>query len=256
VIGISNRGDLRALQNDMSLAGEARFIYALTAGAGDDPSAAPLDMTVIFEYRQPLLGRTIAEVAALWHSLGAHAAFDESFNAELEKVMSSFTAPGLEPDRPLGSSISQIRTNEREFDWAWDLRQYGADETGFHLTSLDNTPDGTLNGSQQLGAFLSAKSDAILAGQHVLPTNLEGGAVGVLNPWNVTSVPTSVVQAFAAQTCNGCHSTNPLDTNFHMSPHKAGTAKLSPFLNNVADPTKDELSKRAVILQAAFSSAN
>jgi hypothetical protein len=253
LVGISNRLDLRdQVTPDPDTAGEARFIYGLTNGPGDDPQSAPMAMTVIFEYRQVLRGRTQAALDRQWHALGAHAAFDEAYKVDLAALLQSFTEPGAAPSRPLGNAIGQLRTNEREFDWAWDMREFVLSNDGLRLSSTENTPDLTLSASQPFAQFLTDNRAAIMAGRHALPSRLQGGAVGILSDWTAP-VDSALVRAFSLETCNGCHQNHPMvDFNFHISPHRSGVAKLSSFLNNPADPTHDELARRERFLATAL----
>jgi hypothetical protein len=243
------------LNDDPATAGEARFVYALTNGAGDDPSSPSMEMTAIFEYRQPLRGRTRKQLAEAWHALGRHATFDEAYKAELEALMKTFHEPGAEPERPVGSGIGQIRTNEREFDWQWELREFKVTENGFVIGPTGNTPDASLNGSERLGAFLRENREQILAGKHVLPPNFSGGFAQNLSQWSAP-VESDLVRAFSNETCNGCHMNRNIDFNFQISPHKKGIARLAPFLHDPADPTHDDASKRETFMRKQLCSSD
>lgn len=249
LIAITNRADLAVNQDVPEAVGEARFSYALTDGPGDDPASRSLDMTVIFEYRQPLRGRTRSEIATAWNGLGKHVAFDDAYKAELETLMASFHEPGAEPNRPLGSAISTVRTNEREFEWTWGMREYHLTEAGLTLASLHNTPDSSLNGSTKLAALLTNNRQAILELKHVIPEAVSGGEVGILQPWSAPNIDTRLVDAFTHETCNGCHQNAEVDFNFHVSPHKRGIEKLSHFMHNPADPAGDDVARREGVMR-------
>ncbi len=256
LVAITNRADLVTIFEDPSTAGEVRFTYALTDGPGDDPASVPLNFTVIFEYRQPLLGRTRREVANAWHALGRFTDFGEPFKAELDSLLSTFVKKGIEPSRPFGSSIAQIRTNDREFDWQWDLREFTLTEAGIKLHTTENTPAESLNGSTQLIQFLKSNESAIRAGKHKLPETLSGGSVGIISKWVAPEVDSSLVASFSAETCNGCHQNQMTDFNFHISPFKKGTEKLSTFLHNPRDPTHDTAATREKTLQRMMCGTN
>ena len=255
LVAITNRADLVTIFEDPSTAGEVRFTYALTDGPGDDPASAPLNFTVIFEYRQPLLGRTRRDVANAWHSLGKHTDFGESYKGELDGLLSTFVKKGIEPSRPFGSSIAQIRTNDREFDWQWDLREFTLTDSGIKLHTTENTPAESLNGSSQLIQFLRNNEASIRAGKHMLPESLSGGSVGIISKWVAPDVDSSLLASFSAETCNGCHQNKMTDFNFHISPFKKGTAKLSTFLHDPSDPSHDAAATRVTSLQRMICGA-
>lgn len=250
LIGIANRIDLIEHHDDPTTNGETRFLYALTDGPGDAPSSAPINMTIILEYRQPLAGRTRRQVAEAWHALGQHPAFDEAYASDLEALTRIVKQRNVEPSRPLGSAINQVRTNEREFEWQWDLREYEL-RSGYGLMprGLENTPPESMNGTVELANFLRDNRDAVMGKKHALPLALEGGAAGILRPWTAPGVEAALVTAFSEETCNGCHQVRHTDFNFHVSPFRTGVARLSPFMHDPADPTRDELTRREGLMR-------
>ena len=249
LLAITNRGDLNRTVAPPNAAGEVRFVYGLTQGAADDPASNPMFMSVIFEYRQPLKGRTRKQMAQTWYALGQHAALDEAFKSDLDKILVDLVGPGAEPDRPRGSSLSQVRVNEREFDWQWDMREYSVTEQGLTPAPQRNTPDHTNNGSQELASFLRDNRNAVLSGTHLVPTRLAGGSIGIIEKWSAPAADSDLVAAFSLETCNGCHQTKMQDFNLHITPFKSGTAKLSPFMNDPANPTQDDLGKREAYMR-------
>ena len=259
LIAIANRLDLRETSAYPGGAGEGRLVFALTDGPADDPASPALRMTAALEYYLPSARSSPFEWAARWHRLGAHEAFDEPFAAELVALTEQFVARGADPAAPLGGSLAQVRTNEREFDWQWEFREFrlapGANRLA--LSPLFNTPDRSLNGAPQLVSWASENRDAILRNQHTLPLGLTGGVAVPTPPWLLPGLGEQVRKALASQTCDGCHQTEQtsLDVNFHVSPMRPGVGKLSPFLHDPAAPT-DELRKRADALRRALCASS
>ncbi len=260
LLAIANRLDLSGIYE--GTAGEGRLVFGATSGPADlaanrrctsgADTGCTLDMTVIFEYALPQgEGRDAAHWAREWHKLGAAGSFDDGYKASLQNVTDGFSRRGASPGRPLGgSAISQIRTNERIFEWDWELREFIGANGGLLLAATENTPDPSLNGSETLKKWLLANRDTVLTEKHEIPIGLLGGrAPSQTFKWHV-DVDEPLRHAFARQTCNGCHQSEErfVDGNFHISPHQTGTAKLSAFLHDPADQTHDELSKRAAFL--------
>jgi hypothetical protein len=254
LIGIVNRIDLRERPDPdaKSLAGEGRLIFALTNGPADDPQSAPRAMSVIFEYGLPNSG-TPKEWADAWHHLGTHATLDEEYRRELEQLTERFVKRGAVPENPNGSALAQLRTNESVFNWIWQLRQFRLDGGGaLRLVPVTNTPAEAINNSTALRDYVAQNIQAIKEDRHILPkTMLAGSADQFRFRWNVPGADEATRTAFSRGTCNGCHSQEnpPLDTAFHMSPFRTGTDKLSPFVNNPANPANDDLGRREVSMK-------
>ncbi|MEO6573375.1 MAG: hypothetical protein ABIP89_06025 [Polyangiaceae bacterium] len=247
LIGLANRIDLRETEG----VGEARLIYALTDGAADDAASPALAMTAIFEF--DVVETDIKAWAEKWHSLGKHEAFDESYRAELAQIYAGLVTRGSAPARPFGSALSQVRTNERVFDWQWDFRQFELGATGLVQGGTTNTPDRSLNGTPALKNWVLSNKTSVMEDKHKLPESLTGGSVSP-SPWQVPGVDESLRSAFAKQTCDGCHQieAKSIDINFQVSPFKKGIDKLAPFLNDVASPKTDELTSREASMQRAL----
>jgi hypothetical protein len=254
LMAITNRIDLRDVSSTSDTVGEGRLAFSLTNGPGDDPASEPLQMSLIFEYRLPESeGRDTRYWAERWHALAFLDTGDESFRAALQDITDSFTMRGTDPDSADRPSINQIRTNEHTFFWLWQQREFLLTESGLLVSPTDNTPDKSLNNTDELRDFLLSNKDAILQGLHVLPPTLTGGAADQEVVWTA-DVAEPLRSAFAKQTCNGCHlSENPsVDTSFHVSPFRKGVDRLSPFLHNPADPTTDELARREAFMRQAL----
>jgi hypothetical protein len=245
LLAIVNRVDLRRLDHEIAPAGEGRLVFGLVRGAGDDPAATPLRMTAIFEFAYPTdSGQTARAWAERWHALGPDSA-EESFKEGLQAITDDFVSAG---------SLSQIRTNERDLEWRWELRQFVHDASGLPVPAVtSNTPDVTLNGSTALRDYLLANRASVLSEVDQLPARLCGGAAPGDQVWRV-NVDEPLRKAFANQTCNGCHMTEqvPVDIAFHISPQRRGRERLSPFLFDPDKPEGDELTRRADSLRAAL----
>ncbi len=232
LIGIINRIDLVNSDQDP----EARFVFGLMDGPADDPNSKPKQMSLITEFHLDTSTQSAKQWAQRWHQLGSFAKQDESYKAALQAITDDFSK----------SKNLQVRTNERVFDWQWQLREYKYDGTGLSITGTANTPDSTVNSSDQLNQWLQDNRDAVMKNKHHLPPRLLGGGAEIEFNW-VAQVDEPLRHAFAQQTCNGCHHTemkNPLDINFQLSPMRTGRDRLSTFLHNPADTAHDELHAR------------
>lgn len=224
--------------------GEGRLVFGMTNGPADDPASPAMGMTIIYEYE--LIGAPKAW-AERWHSLGQFTEFDESYKVALEGVTNAYVNRGSKPDGPSENGISTIRTNEREFEWQWEMREFKLATDGLFLGPLTNTPDVSLNGSPAMADFLVQNRSVVLTEKFALPTSLRGATTRQGFRWSFDGVDEQLRGSFARQTCNGCHQTEqtPIDVNFHISPFQSGVGKLSAFMNNPADPAHDELAVRA-----------
>jgi hypothetical protein len=254
LLAIVNRLDVQGnpAANVTSPVGEARLVFGLTDGAADDPASPARAMTLIFEYSLPTT-HSASDWANLWHHLGTYATFDDAYKADLESITNQYVHGGTAPNRPNGSWLAQARTNESVFNWIWQLRQFNLDAGGnLRLAPMVNTPGEPLNGSTQLSDWVTANADAIKKDKFVLPPSMLGGAADQFRyRWNLPGVDEVTRGAFARGTCNGCHSGEnpPIDTAFHVSPFRKGIDKLSPFVNDPADPTHDDLANREIVMK-------
>ena len=260
LLAVVNRMDLRQTAGIPPL-GEGRLVFGLTNGPGDDPSSAPMPMTIIFEYHlQPVM--TLQGWAEAWHGLGSSTAFDEAYLSALQKITDTFVKGGADPSAPNGSALGQARTNESVTNWIWQLRQFGigGSDGGMHSHTVTNTPYASFNGSASLSQFIQSNATAIENNNFLIPDTMLGGSTDQLQyRWQFPGLSDDLVSAFASNTCNGCHSEgiNPsIDVAFHISPLRAvgadGTGRLSTFLNNPGDIAHDELTRRGTVAQSAL----
>jgi hypothetical protein len=217
-------------------------------------------MTLIFEYNLPT-SLTKAQWAGRWHDLGA-LAFGSQFNDGLSQIASDFTHD---------SDLSQLRSNEVFLTNIWVLREFHLDLTAHALltSTTAQTPDISLNNSQQLIDWVNANQAAILNNTHVVPQQFLGGRAPMAFPGGPTFnfsgtqwlmgndgtplVDANVRRAFGNQTCNGCHQSDVpdgrqnIDTFYQISPtHPVdsgdGTDRLASFI------VQSELPRRATLL--------
>jgi hypothetical protein len=244
------RPDLRSLPE--LKAGEGRFVF----GVSDERGQA-MPFTVIFEYLLPAPrgALDVLDWADRFHRLGLRHP-GQSFNRALEKITDQFAGSGAAPDRPNGSALSQIRTNELALHpldpvnpgatkKVWELREFVIGGDGWlRPATVKQTPDLSLNGTRALADFLLQNQESIRAGIHQVPETMLGGLAPVPDgvEWDVpdAGIPEDVRHLFGLATCNGCHrweNRNPdggtLTFFTHIAARDAGTpAGTSRFLRS------------------------
>jgi hypothetical protein len=257
LLAIINRVDLHATSN-----GEVRFVYGAV-----DPSGAGRPMTVIFELdlpaKHPLSGTTLTrwDWAAGFHVLGG-LPFGASYNATLQSITDLVTLRGTSPGKPGGSSIAQVRTNDGLTGDRWQLREFHLVATGaptaagasvaLRLSPVAQTPAdsavvaGTIE-NKVLVSYLDTFKAAIHGGFASVPAGLLGGQSTQSFSWTFTApVNADARHGFAAQTCNGCHTSETsglqIDGFAHISPTADpgpdGAGRLSRFVKQVEIPRR------------------
>src|SRR6185312_6997309 len=80
------------------------------------------------------------------------------------------------PGQPNGSALAQLRTNEIELSFEWELREFHLSPTSGFLqpAGVALTPDLSLNGSQQVADFINQNEATILTQHHDVPATFEG----------------------------------------------------------------------------------
>lgn len=185
LLAIVNRMDLRQIvDGNVFQAGEGRFIFGVLDEQGRplQPLAgdAAGGMTIILEYSLPATDEaTLVRWADDWHELGKYKPGTTDYDRRLARLTQRFTDRGRGGDRPNGSAINQIRTNEIALGSPWELREYHLDPTSGlpRLAPVAQTPDffGT-NDTRELADLLKSNARTILSGDFSLPPRLEGGA--------------------------------------------------------------------------------
>jgi len=119
LLAIPNRIDLHASTN-----GEARFVYGAV-----DASGAGRPKTVIIELEPPAtnprsgIALTRQNWAAAFHMLGG-LPFGPRYNATLQSLTDLLTRRGTSRSKPGGSSVAQVRTNDKLMGERWQLREF------------------------------------------------------------------------------------------------------------------------------------
>lgn len=187
LMAIVNRLDLKGnigYTHSVNNAGETRFIYTLIAPVtiyGDqdivaNPGESPrglsgasdfIDwqgMNVILEFGNPQTTRCdLRDYAQAWLNLSGHPLGSPQFNQALESITHTVINANAAPNKPNGSALDQIRTNERLFApsasaqtfdnielWKksdWELSQFELDNTSHLLlpAPVSNTPNNIAN---------------------------------------------------------------------------------------------------------------
>lgn len=237
---IANRVDLGAHPDALSEAGEGRLVFAVVDGDGDDPAAPSLEATVIFEYALPGGRREWAE---RFHTLSRFTSFGDDYQAALAAVTERFvSAPRL----------AQIRINDGAFDPTPRLYELALRDGDLAPRALRNTPKASLDGSQELAAWIRAHDAEVRADRHVVPTAMRASSVERGRVVSV-DVPEDLRVAFARGTCNGCHGeAAPTLGGFHVAPRGRGADRLSRFVHDPAAPRRDDLARREAFVSGVL----
>lgn len=239
LLGITNRLDL-GNPNNVESAGEGRLTYCLIV------NERPQQFTWIFEYHLPISNDYKAmDWAVDWHSLSALDMDSTAYMSQLLTVLNRFTGQNAMPDKPNGSAISQIRTNEISLESPWQLREFRISEDSglFQMVSAKQTPDLSLANDNLLLNFITENADAIIAGSIQMPDSLNGrGFLAADTPvptsgfkWNVSGLADEQLRrSFSELTCNGCHGGEFGNTGFtHIKPPNSllGQTGTSTFMD-------------------------
>lgn len=273
LIAIAYRPDLRKLATDdeRGFGGEGRFVFQLRSKTATETVATTKKMTVIFEYSLPIETNLQTLLWGYrWHALGA-LPFGGFYNFALRQITNDFSGPGADRHRPNGNALNQLRTNEVRLVFPtpgtlskrWELREFHLHEEGLVMAPVaqepsrdfDVAPRGTR--STELGDFLNANSDAVLASKHTIPSAWLGNSslVGSGFPaWGTPTdsagnvVPEPVRHAFAINTCAGCHRHETNTKSFlHLTDRRAlDPADANDAANLPPAPTVD--SERQTVL--------
>jgi len=269
LLAIVNRMDLRQLSQGN--AGEGRFVFGvlINSSKGGAPQTRAAQFTVILEYKLPAKTRSdVLRWANDWHALSKLKPGTPAFNTFLQLITDRFTAPNATPNRPNGSAISQVRTNEIELSRPWELREFQLNGKGMLApATVALTPDARLNNTKIVGDFINKNEAAILSERFTVPPTFGGipflGAASPNEPsfWSAPNVRINGVRhKFSLNTCAGCHGVETATGFLHISPReKNAEAVLSGFMtgeDGIPDPVVpvvtrsfNDLERRAVDLK-------
>lgn len=241
LLAIVNRIDLWESRNgEVIHAGEGRLVFDHVPTTC---RATERSLSVIFEYKfRAASAFELDEWAQAWHALGNFQFGTKEFNEALEAITERFTV-----------ELKQLRTNEfvaqaRPTD-GWEFREFTLSQGALALTTTKQTPDfDTFNGRPELIDFINHNESEILAGEHVVPEQILGGATtggrtGYLPVWHAPGTNPEARHLFALRTCGGCHGVETgthLVTDFSQVLQRVAgeMSRLSGFLTGitVADP--------------------
>lgn len=270
LLAVVNRIDLHRRNNGVPQnAGEGRFVYGVL-----DSSGGPLQFTVIFEFEQKAANE--AELKAWaddWHRLGTFPTFDANYLTALKAVTAKFSGKGVMPNKPNGSALNQLRTNEIALTGPWELREFRISTSNgiFEPTTTKQAPHHTVNNTQRLADYITTHLSEIKAGNHEVPTEFPAGQSflsgnslvpppGSVDFWDAPGVTDVEGEfKFSLATCNACHGRETQTSFTHVKPRPQNQAAgLSGFLTGttVTDPRSsstqhefNDLRDRATILR-------
>jgi hypothetical protein len=170
--------------------------------------------------------------ASRWQGLSAFALGSASYNRELQRITDAFTASGANLNKPNGSALNQLRTNEVSLAFPWELREFKIAANGqMRPRPTQQTPRQSLNNTQELATFINANQTAILNDKHVVPASMLSGSSLDIVPWRAPGIKEDVRKAFAIATCIGCHSGETGTSFTHVKPRMSTSeAAISTFL--------------------------
>lgn len=226
LLAIVARLDLRqnAGYSGGTSAGEARFVFDLL-----DANGNTTNFLVIFEYGLDASSCTaVKSWAQQFHDLGT-IPFGPAYNQALQAITDQFATLGASPQKPNGSAINQVRTNDFFLAQPWELREFklkGATvaETSrtsnapLLLSTVAQTPANSQQHNQPVADFANANTAAILADNYEVPLSFGGnpfrGAASRHTlefgwdgpPPTCTSIADADARhILSLNTCNGCH---------------------------------------------------
>lgn len=252
--GFVNRLDLRtnSTYGIANSAGEGRIVFSVLGAEGQTTL-----FTLILEYE--LIAGDCSAVKA-WAERWRHLSdikFGPAFNDELEQLVDLFAGANVAPDRPNGSAIHQVRTNELAavFPWQWREFHLSAATGLLELATVAQTVQTSVNRTKRLRDYVNQNEAAILAGEHVVPLQFQGqpflggSSDGDLDGLTAFFTADGIVNndarhLFSLNHCVACHTTETATNFFHSGPRSAGfTTNLSGFLTGITvqdpvDPTR------------------
>ena len=265
LLAIVNRLDLRGNSGyGFSDAGEGRFVFCAL-----NPSCAPLQFNVIFEYGiNKKTCKDVKRFAEQWYNLKNLNFSNPVFRDSLQDITDQFTLSGTNPTKPNESSLNQLRSNEIALGSPWQLREFVLNNAGnLDMTTVKQEPALDYNAKvananvDRLANYVNTNSLAICNNAYTVPNSFSGsdflGArsetsfpptgnptpVHDNNPhhWDGSAPGTSGAitddcarHVFSLNTCSGCHGGETQTFFTHIDPAPFGTeASISGFLSGL-----------------------
>ncbi|MBC7888464.1 MAG: hypothetical protein H7Z13_11295 [Ferruginibacter sp.] len=233
LLAIVNRVDLRGNSGyGISNAGEGRFVFG-ALGSNCLPLNAPGKFTVIFEYAVPKnTCATLNTYAQQWMDLKTKVPGSAAYNNALQAITDQFAAAGAGGNKPNGSSLNQLRTNELAIGNPWELREFKINAVSHTFTEVTVAqepakifnrrafPAASLANQTILAKYVNTNEGDILNNSYTVPAsfsgvNFLGGKAHTETPghfWDasVTTGPAFITNnnarhIFSLNTCSGCH---------------------------------------------------
>ena len=140
--------------------GELRFIFGFILPPGWDQtgfngvvsvdggvgnaSCRAIPFTVIFEYEVPACGcEDVRDWACEWVQLRNLDPLNQAYRQHLTKLTQRIVRANADPNKPNGSALRTLRTNEVALVAPWELREFQLTQTRFSMineTTADDTP--------------------------------------------------------------------------------------------------------------------
>lgn len=256
LLAIVNRLDLRGNSGyGFSNAGEGRLVFCFVDSNNNCATGnnGPGTMTFIFEYAVPL--RTCSAVrdyGKKWWDLQSMT-FGPAYNAALESLTNVFTSSGAMPNRPNGSALNHLRTNDF-IQSPWDIRDFliDANTKMLKIVHPNREPMKASNGPtvSALNNNLVTFTNGTLPPNYTIPNNLAGMEAvmpSFTHHWrgSVSAVMTNTNRQFMSfNSCSGCHTGETKNRFTHIRPRASNAvAALSGFMTGLGtdDNTTDGL---------------
>jgi hypothetical protein len=257
LLAIVNRADLRGSNGAVygqqtTNAGELRFVF----GVVDPVTCSPQRFTTILEYGVKSDScETTKAWAASWANLSNFTLGSIKYNNFLQELTERVVRANADPERPNGSSINQVRTNEISLGngQPWELREFQLDQRSFssqlNSVTIKQTPDSGFNGSGTLTNFINQFENELLTGTHVVTDSYLGSPFlaaaieyDASDFWDADGINNNEARhQFSLNTCNSCHGRES-GTGFLQvgtAPFGPSTPALSGFLRGNTPSTTD-----------------
>src|SRR5262249_38668692 len=134
---------------------EGRFVFEFVncPNASPDDSGSPRPFLFIIEYGVPIdTCPGMRSWAQQWEALSSlsitNPSTDPTFNNHLQALTDQFATANLDPTKPNGSALNQLRVNLLAMNIldGWSLREFHLETDGLlHLATVAQTPDSNYN---------------------------------------------------------------------------------------------------------------